>query len=107
MPKTFKILFFCMIFVSGPAIAQSDTVIHSVAKPSLAGNSLMGAVFSPVYFLNAVVPPDFYVNNLGFFCKKEIKFEAVTGIPFRFRLGSVEDCDRLEGKKNAGILPAY
>ncbi len=45
-----------------------------------------------------VIAPDFYVTKLGFFCKQEIKFEKATKIPFRFRLGSVEECDRMEGK---------
>jgi len=42
--------------------------------------------------------PDFYARQLGFFCNQEIKLDKVTKIPFRFRLGSVEECDRLEGK---------
>ena len=36
----------------------------------------------------------------GFFCKKEWQLEKVIKIPFKFRLGSVEDCNRLEGKRN-------
>ncbi len=53
-----------------------------------------------------VIAPNFYVTNLGFFCKQEIKFEKATKIPFRFRLGSVEDCDRMEGKRrNTAPIP--
>ena len=43
--------------------------------------------------------PDYYSTQLGFFCKQEIKFEKVSKIPFKFRLGSVDECDRLEGKR--------
>ncbi|MEM9884928.1 MAG: hypothetical protein AAF849_03480 [Bacteroidota bacterium] len=39
-----------------------------------------------------------YWNNLGFFCKVEIKMEQKTQFPVRFRLGSVDYVDRLEGK---------
>ena len=46
-----------------------------------------------------VIAPNFYVQHLGFFCKQEIKMDRITRVPFRFRLGSVDDCDRLEGKK--------
>ena len=53
--------------------------------------------------IKQVIAPDFYVSNLGFFCKQEIKFEKATKIPFRFRLGSVEDCDRMEGKNRTTV----
>ena len=45
-----------------------------------------------------VIAPGFYMRQLPFFCRQEIKLEKATKIPFRFRIGSVEDCDRMEGK---------
>lgn len=44
------------------------------------------------------IPQNYYTQHLGFFCKKEMKLEQVTHIPIRIRLGSVEYCDKLEGK---------
>ncbi len=34
----------------------------------------------------------------AFFCKMEWEMEKTTHIPLRFRLGSLADCDALEGK---------
>lgn len=50
------------------------------------------------------VSPGFYAANLGFFCKQEIKFEKVMKIPFKFRLGSVQQCDWMEGKANTYFI---
>jgi hypothetical protein len=42
-----------------------------------------------------------YINNLGFFCRQELKLDKVLAIPIRFRLGSKEYVDQLEyGARN-------
>jgi hypothetical protein len=45
-----------------------------------------------------LIKPDFYSNNLSFFCKKELQIEKLTKVPFRIRLGSLDYVNTLEGK---------
>ena len=41
-------------------------------------------------------------NDLAFFCKIEVKLEKALKLPVKFRLGSVQYVDYLEGKNNYG-----
>lgn len=56
--------------------------------------------------------PDFFIElrkenynmqTLPFFCQKEWQFEKSTHIPLKFRLGSIDYCNMLEGKNNSYI----
>lgn len=49
--------------------------------------------------LSNIVSADYYTRHIGFVCKKELAFEKVTKIPLRFRVGSLQQCNYLEGKK--------
>ena len=42
---------------------------------------------------------NFYAKQLPFFCSKELQLQKAVGIPIKFRVGSVEYCDKLEGKR--------
>jgi hypothetical protein len=43
--------------------------------------------------------PDVYVKNFGVMCRQEWKLEKYLHIPLRVRMGSLEHCNYLEGKK--------
>jgi hypothetical protein len=46
----------------------------------------------------AKLPPNFYAQNMPFFCRQELKLQKAH-VPLMFRVGTVEECDRMEGKK--------
>ncbi len=45
-----------------------------------------------------IQPANMYYLQSGYFCKREWELEKATHIPFRFRLGSLADCNAMEGK---------
>lgn len=88
-----------MVFVvSGTFAQKKDTLLLL----KLGSNPVKSAFFSSpsnkIIKPNPVLSSSFYASKLGFFCRQEIKFDKITTIPFRFRLGSIEEVDRLEGK---------
>jgi hypothetical protein len=44
------------------------------------------------------VPSNIYYIQSGVVCKMEWELEKASHIPFRFRLGSLADCNAMEGK---------
>ena len=89
IPAVFFLLF--SVVLSASAQHQPDSASHNqlVFKEAVKSSAL---IFAPV------VPQNFSIKNLPFFCDKEYKLEKLTKIPFRFRLGSVAYCDKMEGK---------
>jgi len=65
------------------------------------GGLLNEGTISTRFSTQAILPANFYADHLGFFCSKELQIEKATKLPLRFRLGSVQYTDKLEGK-NAG-----
>jgi hypothetical protein len=122
-------LFFCMIFVGKSALGQQNTGkllkindlyttnpdFKKIENPGLnifnykfnkthtaaATINKPSALVTPVAY--SIVSPSYYTQNFGFFCKQELQLEKLTKIPFKFRLGSVQQCDWMEGKPNTVI----
>ena len=55
--------------------------------------------FKPAISTNTIIIQDYYTTHIGFICKKELAVEKITKIPLRLRLGSLQQCNYLEGKK--------
>lgn len=53
-------------------------------------------------FTPKVTPPlsphTYYDQCFGYFCKKEWNFEQRTKVPLKFRLGTYQEAQRIEGK---------
>ena len=99
MKSKFITLLFCTVIGGTSAFSQ-------LISPLFKGNILIKKnTYSAPKVNNNVSPtmlvsPKFYSSNLAFFCRQEIKFEKTTKIPLKFRLGSMQQVDYLEGKNN-------
>lgn len=93
-----------MIVVGGPTYSQLLSANNKIQAPFSPENQPKQSPFfikkitDSFFAWKPLLPGNFYSRQLGFFCKQEIKMDKATKIAFRFRLGSVEQCNRLEGK---------
>lgn len=93
-----------MVFVGSLQLAQSQPVKKSpiLLQPSSLNSIPIRVSALPLpssaKAFSPNLSPNFYASNLGFFCQQEIKIEKAVKFPVKFRLGSVESCNHLEGK---------
>ena len=101
MYKRSKLFWLCTVVVASGAFGQKKET-----NPVIQTGFVMPAnaqLLNPIRPIS-ILPANYSVRNLAFFCRQELQFEKYSKIPFRFRLGSVQETDRLEGKTKS-ILP--
>ncbi|MBK7884807.1 MAG: hypothetical protein IPJ81_14235 [Chitinophagaceae bacterium] len=111
MNKNLFFLFFCTIFVGSGVFGQQKSI--SSLKSDRKGIGPFSILYPDILPLNTIRPdfykhfpnsitiirPDYYTQNFGFFCKKELQLEKIIAVPFKFRVGSLQYCNWMEGKK--------
>jgi hypothetical protein len=101
--------------VPGHLVFTKMPLVSGLGLPAMAGLYMAsGATASPTAPLPAFHVSDMesyypaaeaaymgtgsYYDQLGFFCKRELDVQKATHLPVFFRLGSLESCNKLEGK---------
>jgi hypothetical protein len=87
-------------------LEKEVTLIHPISvveagslRTWMAVNTKRGCLFVlPLNVLYDLYGSGYYMGNLGYFCRKEVEIEKMTHLPLRFRLGSLAEVNRLEGK---------
>ena len=95
-----KTIFACTVkLLLCATLLQAQTVRDSLKQDTVK------LISFNTYLLKQPVNPNmitgnFYARQLPFFCTKELQVQKATGFSIKFRLGSVEYCDKLEGKNS-------
>jgi hypothetical protein len=109
--RYFLVLFLLMFSVTGFSQQKTLSVCDINNLITHTDHIQNGGIFSPLKLLEknpeklAITGfscSERYKSGLGFFCKKELQFDKITPMPIRFRLGSLEYVNRMEGK---GVPP--
>ncbi len=95
--KHIYILFFFNLFFGfvTNTSAQTDKASQPI-KVQLSDDPLLFRYLPPKV---SPIPQTYHIKSLPFFCRMEARLNKKVNIPIRFRLGSMELIDELEGKR--------
>ena len=74
---------------------SAQTVQTNAAKPIVVNK--VDLLQMPIKPIQSVLPNQ-YMQSLGFFCKQEIQLQKRSIVPVKFRVGTQQSCDHIEGK---------
>jgi len=105
MGRLLIFLIYCTVFDGAACFAQQQTRYH---KPEYFAPGLFPHIKLPAQLpfkgdhksTMSLLSADHYSSRLGFFCRQELQLDRFTFLPIRFRLGSLETCNRQEGYLN-------
>lgn len=85
-------------FLGSSSILHTTGLKRDIQKVSGGFSVLPLFRISDIYKTTPLSP---FLEQLGFFCKKEVQLDRLTPMPVRFRLGSMEYVNWLEQKPNS------
>ena len=74
---------------------SAQSIQTTTAKPIVLNK--VDLLQMPIKPIQSVLPNQ-YMQTLGFFCKQEIQLQKISIVPVKFRVGTQQSCDHIEGK---------
>lgn len=93
--KKFSILLLFIVFF-GVSHAYAQETSNKTSLPNY--NSIAYLPNGKGQTINFVIATNYASEHFGFICKKELSLEKRTKVPIRLRMGSLDNCNWLEGK---------
>ena len=100
----FAIIFFLSALFSTAQTVKNSTLfiptnmqLKSTPVILLYRNENSNSLFIPPVF--NIITGNYYTQHFGLICKKELALQKAIKVPLHLRLGSLQQCNYLEGKR--------